>query len=147
MTTQLQLVNIIITIIMWCSVAGCAVPDTSRDGSACICWVRHHSQYHNPQQFLSLDPQISHSVSTLGRTSADLQNSYTKLYWWCRKCIVIRNNINYSRLFNLERTESYRRESNVYWTVHHCNSWRMKDQLDVTCYFISLIMRSTCFGH
>ena len=37
--------------------------------------------------------------------------------------------------------------SNVYWTVHHCNSWRMKDQLDVTCYFISLIMRSTCFGH
>ena len=36
-------------------------------------------------------------------------------------------------------------ESNVYWTVHHCNSWRMKDQLDVTCYFISLIMCSTCF--
>jgi len=26
-------------------------------------------------------------------------------------------------------------------------SWRMKNQLDVTCYFISLIMRSTCFGH
>ena len=40
-----------------------------------------------------------------------------------------------------------RKESNVYWTVHHCNSWRMKDQLDVTCYFISLIMCSTCFGH
>ena len=37
--------------------------------------------------------------------------------------------------------------SNVYWTVHHCNSWRMKDQLDVTCYFISLLMCSTCFGH
>ena len=35
----------------------------------------------------------------------------------------------------------------VYWNVHHCNSWRMKNQLDVTCYFISLIMRSTCFGH
>ena len=34
--------------------------------------------------------------------------------------------------------------SNVYWTVHHCNSWRMKDQLDVICYFISIIMRSTC---
>ena len=28
-----------------------------------------------------------------------------------------------------------------------CNSWRMKDQLDVTCYFISLLMCSTCFGH
>ena len=31
--------------------------------------------------------------------------------------------------------------ANVYW------SWRMKDQLDVTCYFISLLMCSTCFGH
>ena len=30
--------------------------------------------------------------------------------------------------------------SNVYWTVHHCNSWGIKNQLDVTCYFISLIM-------
>ena len=29
-------------------------------------------------------------------------------------------------------------ESYVYWTVHHCDSWRIKDQLDVTCYFISL---------
>ena len=32
---------------------------------------------------------------------------------------------------------------NVYWTMHHCNSWRIKDQLDVTCYFISLLMYST----
>ena len=38
-------------------------------------------------------------------------------------------------------------QSNVYWTVHHCNSWGMKNQLDVTCHFISLLMRSTCFGH
>ena len=27
------------------------------------------------------------------------------------------------------------------------SSWRMKDQLDVTCYFISLLVCSTCFGH
>ena len=39
------------------------------------------------------------------------------------------------------------RSTYVYWTVHHCNSWRIKDQLDVTCYFISLLMCSTCFGH
>ena len=25
-------------------------------------------------------------------------------------------------------------ESNVYWTVHHCKSWGIKNQLDVTCY-------------
>ena len=29
--------------------------------------------------------------------------------------------------------------------VHH--GWRIKDQLDVTCYFISRLMCSTCFGH
>ena len=28
-----------------------------------------------------------------------------------------------------------------------CVSWRMKDQLDVTCYYTSLLMCSTCFGH
>ena len=27
-------------------------------------------------------------------------------------------------------------ESNVYWTVHHCNSWGIKNQLDVACYFL-----------
>ena len=27
------------------------------------------------------------------------------------------------------------------------DSWGKKNQLDVTCYFTSLIMRSTCFGH
>jgi len=32
----------------------------------------------------------------------------------------------------------------TYW---HTYSWRIKDQLDVTCYFISLLMSSTCFGH
>ena len=35
----------------------------------------------------------------------------------------------------------------VYWTMHRRNSWRTKDQLDVTCYFISLLMCSTCFRH
>ena len=26
-------------------------------------------------------------------------------------------------------------QPNVYWTVHHCNSWGIKIQLDVTCFF------------
>ena len=38
-------------------------------------------------------------------------------------------------------------ESYVYWTVHLRDSWRIKDQLDVTCCFISLLMCSACFGH
>jgi len=32
------------------------------------------------------------------------------------------------------------------WTQMH-PSWRIKDQLHVTSYFISLLMCSTCFGH
>jgi len=27
-------------------------------------------------------------------------------------------------------------EPYVYWTVHHCDSWRIRDQLDVTIYYI-----------
>ena len=38
-------------------------------------------------------------------------------------------------------------ESDVYWIVHHCDSWRIKNQLDTTCYFIFLPIDSTCFGH
>jgi len=26
--------------------------------------------------------------------------------------------------------------SYVYWTVHHCDNWRIKNQLDATYYFI-----------
>ena len=26
----------------------------------------------------------------------------------------------------------------VYWTVHHCDSWRIKDQFDVTCFIYFL---------
>jgi len=44
-------------------------------------------------------------------------------------------------------SEALLQESYVYRTVHHCDCWRIKDQLDVTCYFISLLMCSTCFGH
>ena len=32
-----------------------------------------------------------------------------------------------------EETSDKITDSNVYWTVHHCNSWGIKNQLDVTC--------------
>ena len=35
----------------------------------------------------------------------------------------------------------------VCWTVHHCNNWRIKNQLDATYYFIVLLIGSTCFRH
>ena len=37
--------------------------------------------------------------------------------------------------------------SDVYWTVHHCDNWRIKNQPDATHYFIVLLIGSTCFGH
>jgi len=37
--------------------------------------------------------------------------------------------------------------SDVCWTVHHCDNWRIRDQLDATFYFIALPIGSTCFGH
>ena len=38
-------------------------------------------------------------------------------------------------------------KSDVYWTVHHCDNWRIKNKLDATCCFIVLLIDSTCFGH
>ena len=35
----------------------------------------------------------------------------------------------------------------VCWTVHHCDNWRINNQLDATCYFIVLLIGSTRFGH
>jgi len=32
-------------------------------------------------------------------------------------------------------------------TVHHCDNWRIKTQLDATYFFIVLLIGSTCFGH
>jgi len=38
-----------------------------------------------------------------------------------------------SPYFNSKTNQYY-----VYWTVHHLDSWIKRDQLDVTCFFISL---------
>ena len=66
-----------------------------------------------------------------------------------RMCVELyAHNLCVSTLYSLiKHTDKRTSVPNVYWTVHHCNSWRMKDQLDVTCYFISFLMYSTCFGH
>ena len=40
-------------------------------------------------------------------------------------------------IFNCE-AENHRARSYVYWTVHFLNSWIKIDQLDVTCFVISL---------
>ena len=37
--------------------------------------------------------------------------------------------------------------SDVYWTVHHCDNWRIINQIDVAYYFFVLLIGSTRFGH
>jgi hypothetical protein len=37
--------------------------------------------------------------------------------------------------------------TDVYWTLRHCDNWRIKNQLDATCYFIVLLVGSTYFEH
>ena len=55
----------------------------------------------------------------------------------------------YSRCIGTVRARTQRKsiDSYVYWTLHPCDCWRIKDQLDVTCYVISLLMCSTCWAH
>jgi len=45
------------------------------------------------------------------------------------------------------RWKTWRSKSDVYWTMHHCDNWRIKNQQDATYYFIVLLIGSTCFGH
>ena len=75
--------------------------------------------------------------------------------WWCSKewpkHVVGSDKLNVQTFRCRDCVEYTVRKfptlSYVYWAVPHCDSWRIKDQLDVTCYFISLLMCSTCFGH
>ena len=60
-----------------------------------------------------------------------------------RQPLLCQNGIYISKENYQNHYKYHTKGSNVYWTLHHCNSWRMKDQLDVTCYLISLIMCST----
>ena len=46
----------------------------------------------------------------------------------------------------VQRLTNLKKVYDVCWTVHHCDNWRIKNQLDAT-YFIVLRIGSTCFGH
>ena len=41
-------------------------------------------------------------------------------------------------MFQTKVEEKIKTHSCVYWTVHHLDSWIKRDQLDVTCFIISL---------
>ena len=55
--------------------------------------------------------------------------------------------ICFSETNNQMQTVSIHFLHRMVWNKHMVNRWRIEYQLDVTCYFISLLMCSTCFGH
>ena len=44
----------------------------------------------------------------------------------------------FCRMYENKMTPDNNNRNYVYWTVHHLDSWIKRDQLDVTCFFISL---------
>jgi len=66
---------------------------------------------------------------------------YKYKFVWCFSYLDLFNK-SFNLKLPIEAFIKIRRKCN--WIII---SWRMKDQLDVTCYFISLLMSSTCFGH
>jgi len=62
---------------------------------------------------------------------------------WFRLCLLA--GIRYIYIFKMSGRIS--RIHPASYSINTAGSWRIKDQLDVTCYFISLLMCSTCFGH
>jgi len=43
-------------------------------------------------------------------------------------------------VFKLAHDRDHKFLSDVYWTVHHCDDWGIKNELDATCYFIALLV-------
>ena len=55
--------------------------------------------------------------------------------WWDRALVLWKKNLPGR---GLTMVEKHCLKSYVYWTVHHLDSFIKRDQLDVTCFFISL---------
>ena len=45
-----------------------------------------------------------------------------------------------------ELKKNWHLESDLNWTVHHCDNWRIENQLDATCYFIVLLLAQHVSG-
>ena len=94
------------------------------------------------------------NVRKYGRKKARMPMEGNKFSWQCENCIflfffrfvipvVLLNSILNCKMCGLIRLNS----PVVCWTVHHCDNWRIKNQLDATYYFIVLLIGSTCFRH
>ena len=63
------------------------------------------------------------------RSSVVNESLMNAVFFLCTFCHILRRNF----WGNAPKSESY-----VYWTVHHLDSWVKSDQLDATCFIITL---------
>jgi len=65
----------------------------------------------------------------------------TKTHLWRRQLqiwLMQTSNEQVTLCSMIDYRKVYKCESYVYWTVHHLDSWIKRDQLDVTCFIISI---------
>jgi len=63
------------------------------------------------------------------------KNNYVLLKYFIMKFTTHNQlRINRIQVFTATFNKNYTSKSYLYWTVHHCDSWRIRDQLDVTGY-------------
>ena len=58
---------------------------------------------------------------------------------WFFSVFILSPIVHYSFIHLSLAIDNTLQTSNVYWTVRHCNSWRFKDQFDVTCYLVHFL--------
>ena len=127
--------------------------DQYRSLSSSLCSFLQSSFIFRVSQLIFIQPCLMLVYSDWQHTEADQPRPVTRTRQHCSHSQSTRHNRSirkYSAVAasSLSIWKAFNKYCTyVYRTVHHCDSWRIKDQLDVTCYFISLLMCSTCFGY
>jgi len=103
-----------------------------------------------------------HSLRQKIPTPRETHLTHIKLFHLCRMCVhvpTVDMQVSLTSILHHLDFNKGSMKKGLFYNIHfifitllvfilmHLNSWRIKDQLDITCYFISLLMCSTCFGH
>ena len=107
-------------------------PARGKDNSKCV--LTSVSWSNSPLNI----PQVTKKVGLFGLlfTICMGENIFAYQMWW--KILLNRISPWNTSVYMKEGWKINVRESYVYWTVHHLDSLVKRDQLDVTCFIISL---------
>ena len=98
-------------------------------------WIYGNSDLRNIFDLFKVPRNTTHTLKTCSGCimKLHLPKHHTQLNWY-----------QWMQQWHEQQTKA---EFDVCWTVHHCDNWRTKNQLDATYYFIVLLIGSTCFRH